>query len=95
MLITNDIFKQIPDGEVFKVIITSIQNVFIKDTENRLGTTLTFVCQKGFADDWTIYYGEEDTPLDYILKNGDKVMREDNIKSLSGCDDEVLAKYRY
>lgn len=91
MQITKDIFDQVKPGEIFRTVTTRFQNI-----HDPMGTTLTFACVKGkTGQDWAIYAARAGSLPDDIARYGDKVTSNENIRSLSDCDEEVLALYRY
>lgn len=91
MQITKVVFDQISPGEIFRVVTTKYQNV-----HDPMTTELTFACVKGKTGmDWAMYAARAGSLPDDITRYGDKVINRENILSLSGCDEEVLALYRY
>lgn len=91
MQINKVVFDEIKPGEIFRVVTTKYQNV-----HDPLTTELTFACVKGKSGlDWAIYAARAGSIPDDIARYGDKVGDKENIRSLSDCDDEVLALYRY
>jgi len=83
-------------GKVFArgIIPNSPEGVYMSDS--RVGDSLTWVAKKGFGyNDWCIYCYWSPTTEAYVLKNGEKVVSELNIRKLVPCTDEVFAKYRY
>lgn len=89
-VLTKKVFEEIPDGEVFKIVTTKLQTV-----HDPFKSNLKFLCKKGHANDWAIYYGLSYTPEYAIASNGDKVMTERCIMQICPCDPEVLSRYRY
>lgn len=90
MIITEEIFKAIQPGEVFRVITTKYQ------TFHEPGkAVLTFVAVKGWGNDWVIYAGRAEQGARSIQSHGDKVAGEALIKSLVPCDESVFKRYRY
>lgn len=85
-------FQRIPAGEIFRVVTTKYHTAqFI----NGVTPDLTFVCKKGHGyDDWAIYYHYAHFDPEVIARNGDKLVSEENIRSIFPCDDEVFNKYR-
>lgn len=91
MQITKAIFDQIKPGEIFRVVTTKIQNI-----HDPMQAELTFVCIKGRTNfDWAIYAAQGPSSPDSIARYGDKVNDAENIRSLSDCDEEVLALYSH
>ena len=86
---TQEEFKEIPEGSIFRVVTTKWHTV------ERGNPELTFVCKKGdgYAD-WAIYYGFADKGVSYICSNGLKLTQENSILSIFPCSDEVLKLYR-
>lgn len=97
-------FNQIPDGEVFKIVIQKSTAFSSRSEQGELVPEETmFVCKKGHADDWAIY----GIPLVYIgpvpyytmvqkvKTEGDKLTMEQYIKEVCDCDEEVYSRYRY
>ena len=80
-IIASGIIKNNPDG------------LFM--TTSRLGDNLMWVAKKGTIDDWAIYIHWEESGIDFVISNGDKVTNIDYIKKLVPCSDEVLQMYRY
>lgn len=91
MQITKEIFDQMKPGEIFRAVTTKYQNF-----DDPLNTELTFACVKGKSGlDWAIYAARAGSIPDDIARYGNKVGDKENIRSLSDCDEEVLALYRY
>lgn len=91
MQITKAVFDEIKPGEIFRVVTTKYQNV-----HDSLNTELTFACVKGKSGlDWAVYAARAGSIPDDIARYGDKVTSKENIRSLSDCDEEVLALYQY
>ena len=44
--------------------------------------------------DWTIYCHWAERDIEWVVRHGDKVTREEHIKRLVPCDDEALKMYR-
>lgn len=85
-------FREIPAGEIFRVVTTKYHTVVRVKGE---WPTLTFVCKKGHGyDDWAIYCHFPERGVDWIATNGDKVTMESNIRAIFPCDDEVYKLYR-
>jgi hypothetical protein len=82
-------FNAAEPGEVIRIVTTKYQHV---EYSRR---PLTFVVLKGKSGlDWAIYFHYQDTPIEMIKTNGNKVTQERNIRDLIPCDDEVFALYR-
>ena len=80
-------FDKLPDDTVFKVITTKLHTV----EHDQL---LKFVCKKGQANDWAIYWG---LPTEHdidISRHGNKVQSIENVLCLCPCSIEVLNVYR-
>ena len=85
-------FKEIPHGEIFRVVTTKYHTV---ERFNGEWPELMFVCKKGHGyDDWAIYCHFPVRGVDWIREHGDKVTGESNIRSIFPCSDEVFALYR-
>lgn len=85
-------FKEIPPGEVFRVVTTKYHTV---ERLNGVWPELTFICKKGHGyDDWAIYCHFPERGVDWIREHGDKVTGERNIRSIFPCSDEVFKLYR-
>lgn len=79
----------IASGEV----VNSPEGVFMTDTD--IGRTMRWVAKRGLVDDWAIYIHWSEHDIDYIKRNGMKVVIEKNILKLLPCDDAMLERYRY
>lgn len=90
MIIDNNIFEKLPDGEHFRTVTTRVQRM-----HDPMKAELTFICVKGTADDWAIYCHFSHRSALFILQQGDKVKSEDIIRNICPCSDEVFKKYRY
>ncbi len=69
-------------------------------TDSNPGKMLTWSAKRGFINDWAIYIGWSNNPprvndIQYILRFGDKVKNELNIKKLVPCDEETFKLYRF
>ena len=85
-------FKEIPAGEIFRVVTTKYHTV---ERVNGEWPTLMFVCKKGEGyDDWAIYCHYPERGVAWIAENGDKIRSSSNIRSIFPCSDEVFALYR-
>jgi|SRR5215510_10408507 len=90
MQLTKEIFDRIGAGEIFRIVITRLQNI-----HEPLKETLKFVCVKGNSGlDWAIYCGNPFNHDDDVARQGDKIFQKVNITNICPCDDEVLALYR-
>lgn len=84
-------FKQIPPGQVVRIVITEHEKVQF----GKLGS-LMFVVKKGYGrDDWCIYYHLEERGLDYIKRQGDKLTSKQAIMDIFPCDEETFNRYRF
>lgn len=54
-----------------------------------------WIALKGDAEDWAIYYHFAHVSDEFVLKSGEKVTLEPNIRTLVPCDDETFKKYRF
>lgn len=90
VFLTKEVFDRIPDGEVFKVVITKIQTV-----HDPMNAKLKFLCKKGHGNDWAIYYSHSHIEDYVVASNGDKVMSVKCIQEICPCDPEVLKLYRH
>jgi len=57
------------------------------------GKMLKFVAVKQHGDCWTVFTHYNTMSTDNILKHGDTVIREDNIRRCVPCTDEVFKNY--
>ncbi len=88
--------KEKPPGMVFMdgTFINSREDIYVTSNVAWEDSTLYWAAKKGSGyDDWAIYVSPNSN-LDYIISYGDKLYGDENIKKLTDCDDEVLAKYR-
>ncbi len=91
MTLTRKLFDEIPNGEIFRVITTTMMP--FPETEYR---TIKFLCIKGrIGIDWAIYAGAPGQPDDFIRHYGDKVKDRDTIRFICPCDQEMFQCYRY
>lgn len=90
MQITKEIFDQIKPGEIFRQVTTKF-HAFL----DIASFELTFVCVKGKSGkDWAIYCERSGArPLD-VARYSNKVMKEEVIRNICPCDDEVFQLYR-
>lgn len=72
-------------------IIDSPDGINMENT----GKQLRWVACRGGIHDWAIYCHLADKDWDFIKTQGNKVIREKNIKKLIPCDDEAFKMYRY
>ena len=56
---------------------------------------LRWVAVRGGIHDWAIYAHFADNNEEWIMRHGDKVCSERNIKMCVPCDDEAFEMYRY
>ena len=90
MLLTLEMFEAMPNGEIFRIVTTKIQNV-----HEPLKAELTFICKKADSGhDWAIYGHFSDKEISFIASQGDKVFTEREIRDICPCTDDVYAKYR-
>ena len=95
-MLTLKILKDMPPYTVFArgEIEDSPKGINMANT----GKIIKWVAKRGRIHDWAIYCDNPYTPFgnyDTILKMGDKVTGEQNIKKLVECDDEAFEMYRY
>jgi len=104
-MLTLEQFNEIPDGEVFAdgIIKNNPEGFFV--TRENLDRDILWIAQKGFGEDFTIYYGwaepQEGDPegvpvgMSMIITNGDKMYNKEIIRKVLPMEDEVFSKYRY
>ncbi len=92
-LLTIKEFDDIQDGNIFRV--GKLKDIPGQFYVSSFGQYLKFVAVKGVINDWTIYYGRETLSTDYIMKHGNKVQSDENIRKCVPCTDEVLKLYRH
>ena len=94
-MMTNEKFIEIPAGRVFDAgaFPNNEQGLYMSD--NKDGAMLGWVAKKGHGDDWCIYCDWSHHTVDWILRFGQKVRSEKNIRRCVHCDDTVFSKYRY
>lgn len=91
MEITEEVFKEIKDGEIFRTVITRIQRF-----HEPYKMLLKFVCVKGsIGIDWAIYAGRAEQADYDIRMHGDKVTSPDIIRSICPCDQSIFDLYRH
>ncbi len=97
-------FNQIPDGEVFKVVVQKSAAFASRSEQGELVPVETmFVCKKGGDNDWAIYgspityirYTSYRNMVDIVVSQGNKLTMEQYIKEVCDCDEEVYSRYRY
>lgn len=88
-VLTRQQFALIPAGTVFKIVTTCLQSI-----EQPMKKTLKFICKKGKANDWAIYYGEQSLHDYQISITGNKVRSYEHIQEICPCTPEVLSLYR-
>lgn len=91
-MMTIERWKRIPPGEIVRVVITKYEMVEGGEYGN-----IMFVVKKGkeaSMQDWCIYYDREERGVEAIAKAAAKVRRDDNIREIFPCDDEVFKLYR-
>ena len=64
-------------------------SVWLTPTQNR-----RFVAKRGTMHDWAIYVGDMVMSYDDVMRYGDKLHEESQIRELVSCDDEAFAMYR-
>ena len=94
-MLTIDIFEKIPTGKIFLSGELPNEPGGLYMTDSNIGAMLTWVAQKGYNHDWSIYCHWSIWSKKHIAKHGTKVMDEDNIKKCVPCDKEVLKRYRH
>lgn len=87
--------KELPESQVFAtgVVENSPEGVYM--TDNRKGHKMRWVAKRGTIHDWAIYIHWAEHDEDYVMKNGDKVRDEKNIRKLVPCDNEAFEMYRF
>jgi hypothetical protein len=53
-----------------------------------------WIAKVGGAEDWAIYYHNQDQSLSFVQANGNKVTTEGVIRQLVPCTDEAFGRYR-
>lgn len=94
VLTAQDLYKMQP-GEVFATGIAENSPGGIYMTNNYLNRKLLWIAKRGQIEDWAIYINWADMGYHFVLKMGDKVASEKNIKKLVPCDDDAFSMYRY
>lgn len=100
-MLTLEQFNKLPHGEVFRVVVMKNAATMERDEEGQLVPVETmFVCKKGTADDWAIYY----KPLGHlhvyrflvnnVIDYGNKLTLHGYIQEVVPVDEEVLKLYR-
>lgn len=56
---------------------------------------LRWVAVRGGIHDWAVYIHFATHDVDYVMRQGDKVIDKENIRRLVPCDDEAFKMYRY
>lgn len=87
-------FDEIPFGEVFATGLLRNSPHELYMTDSKLGEMLRWVAKKGYGYDWAIYCHWDFHSVDWVTRQGDKVMGEKHIKLCVPCDDEVFKRYR-
>ncbi len=93
-VLTIEKFDKIPLGEIFafgQITDDSVTGINISNS----GKELLWIAKKGYGNDWCIYIHFATKSIEFISKQGDKVMSEHNIRKLVSCDETVFKKYRY
>jgi len=93
IMITKELFDQLPHGEVFStgVLPNSEEGLFM----TRDGGFLRWVAKKGYGNDWAIYCHWSDKTPEWVAENGDKVYNKSHITKCVPCDENVLKLYRF
>ncbi len=91
--LTLEQFNNIPYRHVMGsgVITNSPEGIYMTTS----GGSLKWIAKKGGGNDWAIYIHWHTSTDDFILTQGDKVVREEDIKKCVPCTDEVFNLYRY
>lgn len=94
-ILTLDDLKNMEPETVFASgeVPNSPQGIYM--TNNDIGRKLLWAAKRGGIHDWCIYIHWSDMGMDFVLRSGDKVMDEKNIKKLVPCDNEAFKMYRY
>jgi hypothetical protein len=97
MKLTDEFFEQAKPGQILASgeLPNNIDGGLwmVNDYHDRL---LKWIAVKGYTNDWAIYCDWADsTSEDRILRRGQKVSTELNIRKCVDCSDELIKKYRY
>jgi len=107
-MLTLEQFNKLPHGEVFRVVVMKSNAATMeRDEEGQLVPVETmFVCKKGTADDWAIYYmpfdrlrmsalnRELEELVERVKDYGNKLTLHGYIQEVVPVDEEVLKLYR-
>ena len=87
--------KDMEPGTVFAKgeIENSPEGIYM--SSSNIGKKLKWVAKRGIIHDWAIYTHWAEKGYDFILKSGDKVTGENNIKKLVQCTKDAFEMYRY
>ncbi len=93
-MLTKKQLEEMRPGTVFDAgkVANSPEGIYMVD--NDIGRIMIWAAKRGAIPDWTIYIYWEESGIDFVLSNGDKLRGTDNIRKLVKCDDEALAMYR-
>lgn len=89
-MLTKKILDALEPGEVFRVVTTKVHGIQLKKPAE-----LTFVCKKGGGPDWAIYFSFSHMGVEYIVRQGDKVLTEKSIQDICPCDEQAMQMYRF
>ena len=91
-MLTLKMLKEMKSGTVFDKgeIIDSPEGINMSNS----GMPLKWVAKRGGIHDWCIYCLFADHSFEEVIRVGDKVHDEMNIKKLVPCDDEAFKMYR-
>ena len=92
-LFTFEDLKAVPAQTIFAKgeVVDSPEGLNITNS----GKMLKWVAVRGVIYDWAVYCHYADKDYEWVKDNGDKVFREENIRKLVPCTDEVFDLYRY
>jgi len=104
-MLTLEQFNKLPHGEVFRVVVMKSNAATMERDEegNLIPIETMFVCKKGTADDWAIYYKpmdftrfspEYEKIVTYTKDYGSKLTLHGYIQDVVHVDEEVLKLYR-
>lgn len=94
-LLTGDKLKKIRSDFIFAEGVTTNDGEGVYMTSEHKGDKLRWIAVKGGANDWCIFIGWSFMQDYYILRHGDKVTTESNIKKLVPCTEEAFNFYNY
>jgi hypothetical protein len=89
-------FNKIPAGKIFATGILPNSPEGLNMVNSHQGEKLLWLAKKGYAPegDWSIYCHWLEKGLEFVEREGDKVIMPSNIQKCVLCTDEVLKLYR-